>query len=87
MSSAQPNALKALLRRIRNKLFHPPYYRAIRSSNPDNHLVFIEKVEKVFGFTFTSDVCYTSDMFAESEVKRKNSFMKSLYGEHDVYHL
>ncbi len=85
MSFAQPNVLKALLQRIRNKLFHPPYYRALRS--PNSHLVFIERVDKAWGVTFYKDISYCSDMIADNIVKNKNEFLKSIYGDHDVYRL
>lgn len=78
---------KSILSKIVGWLFHPPYYRELRSSNPYCHLVFIEKVEKRWGFTFVSEVSYTSDFMAGSTVKSKNRLMKSIYGEHDVYNL
>ncbi|QXG07571.1 hypothetical protein [Erwinia phage Pecta] len=73
------------LSKIKKALFHPPYYRALKSPNPDNHLVFIECVEKAWGFTMIRSVSYTSDMFADSIVKGKNRTMKAIYGAHDVY--
>jgi hypothetical protein len=67
--------------------FHPPFYRTLRGANPECHLVFIERVEKIWGFTFISDVSYTSDKFADALVKGRNRAMRSIYGDHDVYNL
>lgn len=76
-----------MLSKIASKLCHPPYYRALKSQDPNNHLVFIEKVEKKWGFTFVECVGYTSEPFADSIVESKNITMMCLYGDHDVYHL
>lgn len=71
--------------KIASNLFHPPYYRALKSQDPNSHLVFIEKVEKKWGFTSIDCVGFTSDRFADGLVEEKNAMMRSLYGEHEVY--
>lgn len=76
-----------ILNKIRKSLFHPPYYRKLKSPAPDNHLVFIERVEKMWGFTsYGREVC-TSDWIADFIIKGRNRTLKAIYGEHDVYNL
>lgn len=76
---------KNLLKALALKLFHPPYYRMLKPSNPECHLVFIEKVEKNWGWTSIDFVCYTSDLYAETYVKSKNKTMRNLFNNHPIY--
>lgn len=74
-----------MLSKLKDKLFHPPYYRALTSPDPVSQLAFIERVQKIWGFTSVTCEGYTNKTFAPGIVKSKNATMRLIYGEHRVY--